>query len=40
MFTLSILPNFKGTTSETIAAVIICLLLDSTYLIPAIYFNI
>ncbi len=40
MITLSILSNFRGNTTETIKATLICLLLDSTYLIPAIYFNI
>jgi hypothetical protein len=36
MVTLSILPNFKGTTSEWIKATISCILLDSTYVIPII----
>jgi hypothetical protein len=40
MITLCILSNFKGTTLETIKAAFICILLDSTYLLPAIYYNI
>lgn len=34
MITLCILPNFRGTTKETIKALLICLVLDSTYMIP------
>jgi hypothetical protein len=36
MITIMILPNFKGTKKDFFVAGIICLLLDSTYLIPMI----
>lgn len=34
MLTLCIMPNFKGTRKEAITACIICLLMDSIYVIP------
>lgn len=36
MFTLSILPNFKGTQREWLWATITLLLIDSTYVVPII----
>jgi hypothetical protein len=36
MFTISIMPNMVGTRIEKIKGLIICMLLDSTYIIPMI----
>lgn len=34
MITLSILPNFKGSKSDWIKAIVTCLLIDSACIIP------
>lgn len=34
MITLCVIPNFKGTPKEFIKAFLVCLVLDSTYIIP------
>ncbi len=34
MITLCVIPNFKGTRQEHIQALIICLFLDSIYMVP------
>ena len=36
MLTLIIVPNFKGTAKQTAIAMLTCLALDCTYLIPII----
>jgi len=37
MFTLSIMPNFKGTKLQSVKALIICLILDSFTILPFIF---
>jgi hypothetical protein len=34
MITLCIMPSFRGTTIETFKALLTCLAIDSTYLLP------
>lgn len=34
MITLCIMPNFIGTTKDRIKALLTCLALDSTYIVP------
>jgi hypothetical protein len=36
MFTISIMPNMVGTRIEKIKGLLICMLLDSTYIVPMI----
>lgn len=37
MFTLIIIPNFKGTVKETVGAIFTTILLDSTYIVPMVF---
>lgn len=39
MITLMVMPNFKGNAKETFTASLICLVLDSIYIVPLLLTN-